>query len=36
MERKDAAPAHLFVYLDTASDIAKSRGLQLVQPIMAA
>lgn len=26
MERKDAAPAQLFVYLDIASDIAKSRG----------
>lgn len=36
MERKDAAPARLFVYLDIASDIARSRGLQLVQPIMAA
>lgn len=36
MKRKDAAPAHLFVYLDAASDIAQGRGLQLAQPIMAA
>lgn len=33
MERKGA---HLFVYLDAASDIAQGQGLQLAQPIMAA